>query len=260
MCQCSNPLESNNGQTRATLQATVSEDRSYLVPVSHKQLEQFPSDFMRAYECGQKEVKTEPKADSETVLTPSGNESIPICKKQHLRSRTDAATVGSETNHYEVLFSTSKRKEDVRQTNEKIQEPHCQSEIRSIRTLDVKESDVSRRQTVVGYLVQNVLIVRIPRDLYILQDSAASGKDENSGKYWEPASTEQELYGQLEGRKFRHIDRRDVKDRQQIGSGYSHTADLLFEISTSHVTSSRAFGIVEKASWRVVRHTSKIIV
>ena len=37
--------------------------------------------------------------------------------------------------------------------------------------------------------------------------------------YWEPASKENELYGQLEKHKFRYIARCDVTDRKEIGSG-----------------------------------------
>ena len=47
----------------------------------------------------------------------------------------------------------------------------------------------------------------------------ASLKSDDDDKYWEPASTERELYGQLEGQRFRHIDRRDLMDRKEIGSG-----------------------------------------
>ncbi|XP_062502675.1 ephrin type-A receptor 4a-like [Corticium candelabrum] len=59
----------------------------------------------------------------------------------------------------------------------------------------------------------------------------ASLKSDDDDKYWEPASTERELYGQLEGQRFRHIDRRDLIDRKEIGSG--------------------EFGVVEKAVWHV---------
>ncbi|XP_062502678.1 ephrin type-A receptor 4a-like [Corticium candelabrum] len=56
-------------------------------------------------------------------------------------------------------------------------------------------------------------------------------KSDDDDKYWEPAFTERELYGQLERRRFRHIDRRDLIDRKEIGSG--------------------EFGVVEKAVWHV---------
>jgi ephrin-B len=62
---------------------------------------------------------------------------------------------------------------------------------------------------------------------------------EDEEKYWEPASTEEELYGQLENRKFRHIKRRDVTDRKEIGSG--------------------EFGVVEKARWQMSKD-KKIVV
>jgi serine/threonine protein kinase len=47
-----------------------------------------------------------------------------------------------------------------------------------------------------------------------------------------PASTEKELYSQLENHKFRHIARCDVTDRKEIGSG--------------------EFGVVERALWQMV--------
>ncbi|XP_062503617.1 focal adhesion kinase 1-like [Corticium candelabrum] len=62
-------------------------------------------------------------------------------------------------------------------------------------------------------------------------DKSTSAIEKDDDKFWEPATTEQELYGQLEGQRFRHIDRNDVKNRQKIGSG--------------------EFGVVEKATWRV---------
>jgi ephrin-B len=49
--------------------------------------------------------------------------------------------------------------------------------------------------------------------------------------YWVPASTEKELYSQLENHKFRHIARCDVTDRKEIGSG--------------------EFGVVERALWQM---------
>ncbi|XP_062503614.1 class II receptor tyrosine kinase-like isoform X2 [Corticium candelabrum] len=61
-------------------------------------------------------------------------------------------------------------------------------------------------------------------------DKSTSAIRSDDDKFWEPATTEQELYGQLEGKRFRRIDRRDVRNRQKIGSG--------------------AFGVVEKAIWR----------
>jgi hypothetical protein len=70
-------------------------------------------------------------------------------------------------------------------------------------------------------------------------DSSAVEGTEDEEKYWEPASTEEELYGQLENRKFRHIERRDVTDRTEIGSG--------------------EFGVVERARWQMNKD-KKIVV
>jgi hypothetical protein len=61
---------------------------------------------------------------------------------------------------------------------------------------------------------------------------------EDEEKYWEPASTEEELYGQLENKRFRHIERCDVTNQEKIGSG--------------------EFGVVEKALWQLGR--DKIVV
>ncbi|XP_062503622.1 ephrin type-A receptor 4a-like isoform X2 [Corticium candelabrum] len=83
-----------------------------------------------------------------------------------------------------------------------------------------------------------------------LDDSEATSKEQNTcttslngndddNVYWEPASTERELYGQLEGRRFRKIDRSDVTDRKEIGSG--------------------EFGVVEKAVW-IVNDREKLTV
>ena len=63
--------------------------------------------------------------------------------------------------------------------------------------------------------------------LYLTQTGAAYGVymilvvvlEILNNQYWEPAFTEWELYGQLEQRQYRKIDRSDVTDRKTIGSG-----------------------------------------
>jgi hypothetical protein len=71
------------------------------------------------------------------------------------------------------------------------------------------------------------------------QEDGMSTDRVNEEIYWEPASKENELYGQLEKRKFRNIAKCDVTDREEIGSG--------------------EFGVVEKAMWKMSQNKSIMV-
>ncbi|XP_062503048.1 uncharacterized protein LOC134180007 isoform X2 [Corticium candelabrum] len=108
------------------------------------------------------------------------------------------------------------------------------TELNALNPLVIKEREEEDQQH--GYLTitdgtrtKLNTLEETSKEQNICTTSPDGNDDDNI--YWEPASTVRELYVQLEGRRFRKIDRRDVTDRKEIGSG--------------------EFGVVEKAVWIV---------
>lgn len=75
-------------------------------------------------------------------------------------------------------------------------------------------------------------------------------KSNHEEPYWQPEQTVEKLYAQFEGKRFRMLQRSDVKLETEIGSGFVQPL-CSCTIVCMLVSCIREFGTVSKGSWKV---------